>query len=57
MWGSRAFLLLGLGRMDAGVPLLRWGVGCCAQGWLDHTKCSLDSTKPSLQKNSAAKMC
>lgn len=24
VWGSHAFLLLGLGRMDAGVPLLRW---------------------------------
>lgn len=48
--GSRAFLLLGLDRMDAGVPLVRWGGGCCARGWPDHTKCSLDSPKPSLQK-------
>lgn len=50
VWESCAFLLLELGRMDAGVPLVRWGVGFCARGWPDHTKCSPDSPKLSLQK-------
>lgn len=32
VWGSCAFLLLGQGRMDAGVPLLRWVWGAVLGG-------------------------
>lgn len=47
--GSGALPLLGLGGMGAGVPLVKWGAGCHAQGWPDHTKSSPEGLESSLQ--------